>query len=52
MCLQNQVNVLEEWEVSKAGPGRITLSSQQAKLLRDSPGEFQLQVRAGRGSGL
>lgn len=50
LCVvQDYQNRLVEWDVSKAGPGRITLSSQQARLLRDSPGEFQLQVCARAG---
>lgn len=33
-----------EWTVSRAGPAKITLSSQQLRLLQQSPQEYQLQV--------
>lgn len=33
-----------EWQLSRAGPAKITLSSHQLRLLQGSPQEYQLQV--------
>jgi hypothetical protein len=44
MRLQNYQQQAVEWTVSVAGPAKVTLSSHQLRLLRDSPHEYQLQV--------
>lgn len=33
-----------EWTVSNTGPGKVTLTSNQIRLLREAPHEYQLQV--------